>query len=92
MKNIFIIILSVLVFGCASTTKKEYIELPSKIKKEYVYIECNIPEKLLSTNKITIKEEKLKEFLKKVAIELKSRKQNIEKIKNIDCIKVIKKD
>lgn len=72
--------------GCANQVRTEYVELPPKIIKEYIYIKCKVSKDLLNTNEIEIKQEKAIEVLKKIAAETNDRKRKIEIIKNIECI------
>lgn len=88
-KLISIIMLTLLLTGCSSTVKTEYIELDPVIKKEYIYIKCKIPKELLTVNNIEISKEKAIEVLKKIAKETNDRKRKLEAIKNIDCIEGI---
>jgi hypothetical protein len=81
--------LTLLLTGCSSTVKTEYIELDPVIKKEYIYIKCKIPKELLTVNNIEISKEKAIEVLKKIAKETNDRKRKLEAIKNIDCIEGI---
>lgn len=81
--SFFLLILT----GC-STTKIEYVELPPKVIKEKIYINCEIPSEFLQKNKVNIdKNDTGKEAIKKIAKEYNERGFKLEAIGNIKCIK-----
>lgn len=87
MNKLTIILVSTILAGC-STTKTEYVELPPKVVKEKVYIDCNVPADLLSKNTIIINEgDSVKQALEKIAKEYNSRGFKLDSIESIDCIK-----
>ena len=86
MNKLMIILTTLMLTACSSTTRTEYVELEPIIKTEYVYIKCKIPKELLTVNDIVINKEKVVEILKKIANETNDRKRKIEAIKKIDCV------
>lgn len=79
----------ILLSGCATTkTKIEYVELPPKVIKEKVYIDCEIPSEFLKKNKVDIlATDTGKEAIKKIAKEYNERGFKLEAIENIACVK-----
>lgn len=89
MNKLIIILTTIFLTACSSTTKTEYVELEPIIKTEYVYVKCQVPKELLSVNDIIIEKERAIEILKKIAKETNDRKRKIEAIQKIACIESI---
>lgn len=89
MKYLISLCCLVVLSGCATTkTKIEYVELPPKVVKEKVYINCEIPAEFLDKNKVNIlPEDTGKEAIRKIAKEYNERGFKLEAIENIECIK-----
>jgi hypothetical protein len=86
--NKLIYLLPIIILAGCSSTRTEFVELPAKVVREKVYINCNVPADLLEKNKININsEDNIKEALEKIAKEYNERGFKLDSIGNIKCIK-----